>query len=304
MKKLFLFVFLLLQILNYKVYSIDTAAVKYYPLAVGNSWTYSHFWYPYGGGYNYKETVTGTTITNGHFYYIITIRQGISQTTELRRIDSVKNMILIYNNTNPCPWLQNEITGDSIGAHIGDSSKVACGSIYKMDDTSNITAFGLSRKGKTFEWTDHFEHGEFKRFVKDIGYYSTTSYGPFSNLYINLLGCVINGILYGDTSLTGVNQISSNIPDNFSLSQNYPNPFNPTTNIKFQIAKSSNVKLTIYDVIGKEVEILVDKKLEAGGYQADFDGTNLPSGVYYYQLTVNSEQLTKYTETKKMVLIK
>jgi len=101
------------------------------------------------------------------------------------------------------------------------------------------------------------------------------------------------------------------VPNSFLLSQNYPNPFNPVTKIKFAIPSTPlsfgeglGVRLVIYDALGKEVEILVDKKLEKGEYQADFDGTNLPSGVYYYQLTVNSEQLIKYTETKKMVLMK
>jgi hypothetical protein len=102
----------------------------------------------------------------------------------------------------------------------------------------------------------------------------------------------------------GVNQISSEIPEKFSLSQNYPNPFNPSTKISFAIpsyvkSEMSNVKIIIYDVLGREVQILVDENLSPGTYEIDFDGSNLPSGVYYYVLTSSD-----FTQTKKMVLIK
>jgi hypothetical protein len=124
MKKLFFLILLTYQ----TCYSlpIDTNVVKYYPLAIGNSWTYSYLNYPYGPIYRYREMVTGTISTNSHFYYIITTyRIGYPVTIVYRRIDSVKNNILIYN-TNGCAWLQNEIAGDSIGARLGDSSKYFC----------------------------------------------------------------------------------------------------------------------------------------------------------------------------------
>jgi hypothetical protein len=85
----------------------------------------------------------------------------------------------------------------------------------------------------------------------------------------------------------------------FSLGQNYPNPFNPGTMIKFDIPKSALVKLTIYDVLGKEVAVLVNENLTAGSYSAELNASNLPSGVYFYKLSAGD-----YTATKKMVLIK
>ncbi len=92
---------------------------------------------------------------------------------------------------------------------------------------------------------------------------------------------------------------NENISDKFSLSQNYPNPFNPATNIQFQIPKAGFVKLAIFDVLGKEIQTLVNQQLSAGRYEVDFDGTSLPSSVYYYKLETG-----EYSETKKMVLIK
>jgi hypothetical protein len=89
------------------------------------------------------------------------------------------------------------------------------------------------------------------------------------------------------------------IPTKFTLYQNYPNPFNPTTTIEFDIPERTNVKLVIYDILGREVETLIDKELEPGKYKLNFTATNLPSGVYFYTL-----KTPKFTKTNKMLLIK
>ncbi len=96
------------------------------------------------------------------------------------------------------------------------------------------------------------------------------------------------------------------IPIEFKLEQNYPNPFNPITKIRFQIPVEthSNVSLRIYNITGREIETLVNEQLNPGTYEVGWNAANYPSGVYYYQLIVNSGQLTFYTNTKKMVLIK
>ena len=96
-----------------------------------------------------------------------------------------------------------------------------------------------------------------------------------------------------------VKQISSEIPEGFSLYQNYPNPFNPTTNIKFDIQKSSYIKLTIYDILGREIKTLVDENLSAGRYEVNWDGSGYTSGVYFYRLRARD-----FVDVKKMVLVK
>lgn len=88
-------------------------------------------------------------------------------------------------------------------------------------------------------------------------------------------------------------------PSDFRLEQNYPNPFNPTTNIQFSISKPEFVKLNVYDLTGKLVSSLINENLNAGNYEAKFNGENLSSGVYYYKL-----ESTSFTETKKMMLVK
>jgi hypothetical protein len=92
---------------------------------------------------------------------------------------------------------------------------------------------------------------------------------------------------------------TNEIPSKFILYQNYPNPFNPTTTIEFDIPERTNVKLVIYDILGREVETLIDKELEPGKYKINFTATNLPSGVYFYTL-----RTPKFTKTNKMILIK
>lgn len=99
-----------------------------------------------------------------------------------------------------------------------------------------------------------------------------------------------------------ISQISTEVPDKFSLHQNYPNPFNPSTKIKFEIAagnQRSEVKLSVFDLSGKLVAALVNQTLRAGTYEYEFDAGNLSSGIYYYELTAGS-----FKEIKKMVLLK
>jgi hypothetical protein len=96
-----------------------------------------------------------------------------------------------------------------------------------------------------------------------------------------------------------INQISSTIPDKFNLYDNYPNPFNPSTKIKFDIAKFGNVNLTVFDMLGRKVEVLVNEQVQPGKYEVDFNAINLSSGIYYYRM-----ETSEYVQTKKMLMIK
>ena len=94
------------------------------------------------------------------------------------------------------------------------------------------------------------------------------------------------------------------IPETFALEQNYPNPFNPQTKIKFGIPDNikgsrSNVKLVVYDMLGRVVSTLVDKELKPGNYEINWDASVYSSGVYFYKLLA-----ADFVETKKMVLMK
>ncbi|MCP5064901.1 MAG: T9SS type A sorting domain-containing protein [Ignavibacteriae bacterium] len=105
----------------------------------------------------------------------------------------------------------------------------------------------------------------------------------------------------GETNsvFSSVNSKADLTPTEYKLLQNYPNPFNPTTNIQYSISSSGIVKLTIYDILGKEIIKLVDEYKKANFYNVEFNSTNLPSGIYFYTIISG-----KYSQTKKMVLLK
>jgi len=114
----------------------------------------------------------------------------------------------------------------------------------------------------------------------------------------------IRPIIVADQTATSVKQ-SASLPDHFELFNNYPNPFNPSTIISYQIPSTSKVQLKIYDILGREVAVLVNKEQQMGIYKINFnsqlssDGRALSSGVYFYQLHAGN-----YINTKKMLLIK
>ena len=103
---------------------------------------------------------------------------------------------------------------------------------------------------------------------------------------------------YNELNVTGLNDLKTS-PDAFVLEQNYPNPFNPTTVINYHLPVSGNVSLKVFDLLGREVTTLVDEHQPAGRYEVKFNGSALPSGIYFYELTAEN-----YTAVKKLMLLK
>jgi hypothetical protein len=99
-------------------------------------------------------------------------------------------------------------------------------------------------------------------------------------------------------SPTGIEEID-NLPNDFSLSQNYPNPFNSSTVLRYTTPTQSPVTITIYDILGRKVQTLVDCTRPAGEHQVIWQANDIPSGVYFYRLTTGNQ-----TQTKKMVMIR
>ena len=125
-----------------------------------------------------------------------------------------------------------------------------------------------------------------KRMVSKVGLYQINYYDPSMNLTwnYNLITDVPHETL---------------IPTEFKLEQNYPNPFNPATTIKFTIPTTELVSLKVYDLLGREVAMLVNEEKTPGNYEVKFDGSNLASGMYIYRL-----QAGDFVQTKKMILMK
>ena len=94
-------------------------------------------------------------------------------------------------------------------------------------------------------------------------------------------------------------ETNDNLPQDYKLENNYPNPFNPTTTIGFGIQEKKNVRLSVLNILGEEIKVLLNEEKEAGYNSINFNGSDLPSGVYFYQLKAGS-----YVNTKKMLLLK
>ena len=100
------------------------------------------------------------------------------------------------------------------------------------------------------------------------------------------------------SKITGIAK-SNNIPTEYNLFQNYPNPFNPTTSIQFAIPKESHVKLSVFNILGQEIQVLVNKNMNAGNYKINFNASKLNSGLYLYRI-----ETADYTSVRKMLLVK
>ncbi len=110
---------------------------------------------------------------------------------------------------------------------------------------------------------------------------------------------LVDDIAYAGTATGVAEQPQSAKPAVFALDQNYPNPFNPTTTIKYELPKTSMVKLSVFDLLGREVATLVNERKDAGAYQVRFDGSALPSGIYFYRIVAGD-----FVQTRRLALVK
>ncbi len=149
-----------------------------------------------------------------------------------------------------------------------------------------------SQSWKIFRLSDTTEAG--------VGSYNRTKPSMYEHT-ITRGGIVIPDVFMVGTSTppTDIVEKTPNIPEMFSLKQNYPNPFNPSTVISFEIPSKSNVTLKVFDVIGREVAIIVSGELPAGNYTQQWNAQGLSGGIYFYRLQAGS-----FTETRKLILLR
>ncbi len=138
-----------------------------------------------------------------------------------------------------------------------------------------VSGSGNSISSRSYEFNEKLNSGKYRYRLKQVDYNG-------NNEYFNLN-----------------NEVNVGTPDAYSISQNYPNPFNPETRIDFNIARSGNVNIVLYDAGGREVAVLLNEIKDAGYYGMTFNASNLSSGTYFYTITSG-----KYIETKRMVLLK
>jgi hypothetical protein len=151
--------------------------------------------------------------------------------------------------------------------------------------------YSISNAGGFYQ-IDSLSNGTYEIIVDRMGFYPATQFAIIN-------GSSISNFNFNLLPIVKVEPNNTEVPEKFSLSQNYPNPFNPQTEIHFALPKESNVKLVIYDIIGREVAVLADGLYKAGIYSVNFEGTNIASGIYFYRIEAGD-----FTESRKMILLK
>jgi hypothetical protein len=239
------------------------------------------------------------------YFYMMT-----PDTTRSAACEMMRQMVV----TNGEPYIGTVFYLAPVGLPVYDWIFIAS---YYLNAQGNYTnspspAIGAIAIPREWLWPQNHNHLEYLVFgllaTTDIWDYQNqqnqnyTSKGSSMGAYtLDQFGVPIpyHECAWVESAIIGINPICGEVPSKFSLSQNYPNPFNPTTTIKFDIPKSSEVKISIYDITGKELEVLVNEKLQAGTYQTTWNASNFSSGVYFYRL-----QTEDFSETKKLILLK
>ncbi|MFA4923079.1 MAG: T9SS type A sorting domain-containing protein [Ignavibacteriaceae bacterium] len=256
---------------------------EFYPLHIGDFWKYV-------GNEGVFETikvksVIGDTLMPDNKIYKVIAYQKFggpypSKGNIFERVDSSTVMSWSYFDSVPVRNIKFSVClGDTFSAEFPNF-------YFRYDDKSYSNIHYFMYPDVTFR-------GFY--YTKDLGLYESTFEGGG---YI-LVGAVINGIVYGDTTVTSITEKENKIPAEFKLYPNYPNPFNPVTTINYQLPKSGTVTLKIFDILGNLVKTLVNEQKEKGRYSVQFDASSLASGMYVYQIKAN-----EYEATKKMMLLK
>ncbi|HJY62963.1 MAG TPA: T9SS type A sorting domain-containing protein [Ignavibacteria bacterium] len=293
-KLLILFIISLFGNLS-NIFSWDSTAAKFYPLAVGNLWSYRNTEHSFpncslSGFYDYLVRIDSLVLKpNGKRYYKFS--DGI-----LKRIDSASMNVYMYQGTGEC-------LVDSLLARKNDTIRMCQNLRGYVYDTTSINFAGSLRKTLHIR---EFVIGTFShKLTAGLGlYYRISCEG--SGYEITLNGCIINGIQYGN--IIGIEKTSTEIPSQFMLYQNYPNPFNPLTKIRFSLPSPSKggvykVSLIIYDILGRVVATLIpggQEGLSPGTYEVEWNASGFASGVYFYRMLVNGELIN----SKKLIILK
>jgi hypothetical protein len=172
---------------------------------------------------------------------------------------------------------------------------------------NNFISYGISGSDERYQ-ISNLNEGAYQVIVSRLGYTS-----DLKNVTLNFAqGFVLDSVNFVLDPQEVIVSVTSNstIPEDFKLYQNYPNPFNPVTNIKYDIVRNANVRLTVHDALGRKVSELVNGNVNAGSYTVNWNAANLTSGIYFYTIEVTETSLSpqgqnsSYIETRKMLLIK
>lgn len=280
----------------------DQLSLKLYPLAVGNKWIYEGVFWDQAENYTYTYIRKVTDIVNKpnqlDYYEVEEYQAGSpAHNNYFERIDSLSGKVYRYDEDSV--QSNNEYFIDNLNAVPGDtimSYRFPTEFPYTLLNEGDTTIFQTLSHYKIYDSNNLVEYQY--TLAHNFGLISVYNYFDFGSDIKLVKGAVVNNIVYGDTTITALNNDPTKILE-FSLSQNFPNPFNPSTNIEYQIPNPGFVTLKVYDVLGNEVTTLVNEEKSAGSYNIEFNADKFSSGVYFYKL-----QSGNFLQVRKMLLLK
>jgi hypothetical protein len=270
---------------------VNPDVFAFYPLKEGMKWIYQRYIFDWGPPfysdthYYSTEVFDDTLMSDGFTYKKIKNNAYDYEGFYYQRIDSSEGTVREYYDDT---------------SHVIFNLAMAPGEKYYPTEYKGFTEadkWGEKRKVKKY-YDDAVDNAKEYFFTEGIGL--DTVYHYFHNGWAvtSLQGMIMDGIVYGDTTLVNVEDAVVH-PSDFTLYQNYPNPFNPATKIKFYLPQRNFITLKIYDILGKQVALLLNEEKDMGDHEVLFNASNLSSGIYFYTITRDRIQ-----ETRKMILIK
>lgn len=263
-------------VIRYTASTGDSTAAVFYSGPAGNS----------------PDVMTSMTIDAANNIYVTGASTDITTTLDYATLKYDPNLIQL--------WLRRTTnTGIDIPRSIALDN--ASGNVYVTGSSAGTGYDYLTisyRNDGTFNWEKR-ENGT----ANSNDYASSVAVADSQRIFVsgsaNFSGIGIAFYTLRYSKIVGIQPISTEIPSSFALKQNYPNPFNPSTAIRFDIPKSTYVKIAVYDVMGQEVSVLANENVSAGKYELKWNASGYSSGIYFYTLTAGD-----FRETKKMILAK
>ncbi|MBS1517222.1 MAG: T9SS type A sorting domain-containing protein [Bacteroidetes bacterium] len=243
---------------------------------------------------------------NGRLYK--TTNSGVNWNLQYNSIASIE---AIFFNNSQNGWIRGGTTGNIIGI-----SYTTNGGVNWINSVGNtIGGFDVKFINDSIGYAGTYSSFKVMKSTnggKNWGYQNTPIFSQdlISVLKDDTLNAWAGQLIHtedggGKIILTEISETNLLKIDNFTLSQNSPNPFNPKTKINYEIKKSGFINLTVYDIRGSKISVLINRKQNPGNYEMGFDGSNLNSGVYFYKIIVIDEKSNDvFSETKSMLLIK
>lgn len=270
-----------------------------YPLQIGNVWQY-HDSYDSTYGWTHK-TIKDTIMSNGLTYIMLMADNVGGYFDGYYRQDGSKVFYYGRYPTSDTTYQDYEELWYDFSKTTGDTVRVTVQAnppdtiTVRVIDDRIMNVFGKMRRTWVFYETSKRTSVDILRQVADsIGLIYV---GGEGGIAFSLFGAIINGTKYG--TITKVKDPHQFAPNTYLVYQNYPNPFNPTTTISYQLPAKNVVTLRVYDLLGREIAVLVNEQQDAGTYSTQWNGSQFSSGIYIAVMRAGS-----FTAAKKLMLMK